>query len=54
MPIPLPKQAIKNNYSGKIALRITPEMHRSLAIKAMQHGESISKCIEKSLSKDLN
>lgn len=48
---PIPQQAIKNKYSGKIALRVTPEMHRSLAIKAMQSGESINKYIEETLSK---
>lgn len=51
---PIPSQAIKNEYSGKIALRITPQMHRSLAIKAIQHGESINKYIEKTLSKNIH
>ena len=51
---PVPVQAIKNEYSGKIALRITPQMHRSLAIKALQGGESINKYIEEALSKDIN
>ena len=50
---PIPPQAIKNEYSGKIALRITPGMHRSLAIKAMQRGESINKYIEEALSKNI-
>ncbi len=47
---PIPAQAVKREYSGKIALRITPQMHRALAIKAMQHGESINKYIEETLS----
>lgn len=47
---PIPKQAIKNEYSGKIALRITPELHRTLAIKAIQRGESVNKYIEETLS----
>lgn len=50
---PIPPQAIKNEYSGKIALRITPEMHRSLAIKAIQCGESVNKYIEETLSKNI-
>lgn len=50
---PIPPQAVKNEYSGKIALRITPEMHRSLAIKAIQCGESINKYIEEALSKNI-
>jgi predicted HicB family RNase H-like nuclease len=48
---PIPEQAIKNKYSGKIALRISPELHRLLAVKAVQRGESINKFIEKVLSK---
>ncbi len=35
----------------KMALRISPELHRTLAIKAITRGESINKFIEKSLSK---
>lgn len=50
---PIPKQAIKNEYSGKIALRIKPELHRSLAIKALQKGESVNKYIEESLMKNI-
>lgn len=49
---PIPPQAIKNDYSGKIALRITPELHRSLAIKAIQRGESVNKYIEETLFKN--
>jgi len=47
---PIPEQAIKNEYSGKIALRISPELHRSLAIKSVQRGKSINKFIEETLS----
>ncbi len=50
---PIPKQAIKNEYSGKIALRISPDLHRSLAIKAIQRGESINKYIEETLSDEV-
>jgi predicted HicB family RNase H-like nuclease len=49
---PIPPQAIKNQYSGKIALRITPELHRTLAIKALRNGESVNKYIEETLSND--
>lgn len=47
---PVPAQAIKDTYSGKIALRISPELHKSLAIKALQRSESINKLIEENLS----
>jgi len=50
---PVPQQALKNKYSGKIALRITPELHRSLAIKALQRGESVNKYIEEALAKGI-
>ena len=46
---PLPKATANKNFSGKIALRITPELHKAVAIKAMQEGESINKLIEHKL-----
>lgn len=46
---PLPKATINKAYSGKIALRISPELHKSLAIKALQIGESLNKLIQHEL-----
>jgi len=46
---PLPKETANKKFSGKIALRITPELHKAVAIKAMQEGESISKLIQRKL-----
>ena len=46
---PIPPQVLKSEYSGKIALRIAPDLHRTLAIKATQCGESINKYIEAKL-----
>ena len=46
---PLPKQTANKQFSGKIALRITPELHKAVAIKAMQEGESINKLIQHKL-----
>ena len=46
---PLPKATTNKNFSGKIALRITPELHKAVAIKAMQEGESINKLIQHKL-----
>lgn len=45
----LPEATINKKYSGKIALRITPELHKLLAIKALQTGESINKFIQHKL-----
>ncbi len=46
---PLPKATTNKNFSGKIALRITPELHKAVAIKAMQEGESVNKLIQHKL-----
>ena len=48
---PLPKETANRKFSGNIALRITPELHKTVAIKAMQEGESISKLIQHKLEK---
>jgi predicted HicB family RNase H-like nuclease len=42
---PLPQATADKTYSGKIALRIPPELHKSLAVRALQAGESINKLI---------
>jgi len=47
---PLPKGNLNKKYSGKIALRIPPELHKALAVKAKQEGESINKYIVHNLS----
>ena len=36
-------------YSGKISLRIPPELHKTVAIKATQAGESVNKFIQHKL-----
>jgi predicted HicB family RNase H-like nuclease len=40
---PLPKVNLNKKFSGKIALRIPPELHKVLAVKAMQEGEKIGR-----------
>jgi len=47
---PLPKGNLNKKFSGKIALRITPELHKVLAVKAMQEGKSINKYIAHNLA----
>lgn len=46
---PLPKATASKKFSGKIALRITPELHKSLAVRAFQTGKSINKLIQHKL-----
>lgn len=48
---PLPKPVASKKFSGKIPLRIDPELHRSLAISASIDGESLNRFIEKKLKK---
>ncbi|NQT73903.1 MAG: toxin-antitoxin system HicB family antitoxin [Chloroflexi bacterium] len=46
---PLPKQTANKQFSGKIALRIPPDLHKAVAIQAIQEGESINKLIQHKL-----
>ena len=46
---PLPAATVNKKYSGKIALRIPPELHKTLAVKAFQAGESVNKLIQHEL-----
>jgi predicted HicB family RNase H-like nuclease len=46
---PLPPETANKKFSGKIALRISPDLHKNLAIKAKLHGESVNKFIQKQL-----
>ena len=43
--LPLPEATAKKKYSGKIALRISPQLHKALTVKAFQVGESLNKLI---------
>ena len=47
---PLPVATANKKYSGKIALRIPSQLHKTLAIKAFQEGESVNKLIQQRLS----
>ncbi|MBI4041844.1 MAG: toxin-antitoxin system HicB family antitoxin [Deltaproteobacteria bacterium] len=46
-----PKPLAQQNFSGKIPLRIDPNLHRDLAIKAKIEGVSLNKLIEAELKK---
>ena len=45
----LPAPTANKSYSGKISLRIPPELHKTVAIKATQTGESVNKFIRHAL-----
>lgn len=38
----LPEPNAGKEYSGKFVLRISPELHRLLAVRAMQEGDSLN------------
>ena len=42
---PLPEATADKPYSGKITLRIPSDLHKALALKAAQAGESLNKLI---------
>ncbi len=46
---PLPKSTLGKKCSGRILLRIPAELHKALAIKAVQAGESVNKLIQHEL-----
>lgn len=46
---PLPPPTVNRNYSGKISLRIPPELHKKISIRAAQTGESVNKFIQHNL-----
>ena len=49
----LPKSTINRKFSGKIALRIPPDLHKTIFINAMQNGESVNKLIQYKLETSL-
>jgi predicted RNase H-like HicB family nuclease len=49
--LPVPKPLAEQDFSGKIPLRIDPNLHRDLAIKAQIEGKSLNRYIETKLKK---
>ncbi|MFH0802997.1 MAG: toxin-antitoxin system HicB family antitoxin [bacterium] len=45
----LPATMTNRKYSGKISLRISSQLHKTLAAKAFQAGESVNKLIQHEL-----
>jgi len=46
---PLPPETANKDFSGKIALRISPSLHKKIAIKAQLKGESVNRFIQEQL-----
>src|SRR5665647_2244587 len=46
--------AAEKSYKGSFNVRITPELHRRIAISAKMRGESINKFISETLSQSLS
>ena len=51
--IPLPSSITAKKYSGKFQLRIDSDLHKALAIKAMQADESLNNFCGKALKKTI-
>ncbi|MBW2594405.1 MAG: toxin-antitoxin system HicB family antitoxin [Deltaproteobacteria bacterium] len=51
--IPLPSSITAKKYSGKFQLRIDSDLHKALAIKAMQADESLNNFCVKVLKKTI-
>ena len=41
--IELPPETANKHYSGKFVLRVSSDMHKALAIRALQEGESLNR-----------
>lgn len=50
----LPPALAHKKYSGKILLRIPSPLHKTLALQALQRGESVNKIIQSRLMKAEN
>lgn len=44
----------QQDYSGKLTLRIKPEIHRALALRASAAGDSLTGLIERTLQQSLH
>ena len=47
--IPLPEPTLSKDYSGKFVLRVGKDLHKALAIRATQTGESLNSFCKKLL-----
>jgi predicted HicB family RNase H-like nuclease len=48
---PLPASTANRKFSGKFVVRVSPEIHRKIALKAMAHGDSLNQYVTETLAK---
>jgi len=48
----LPEPVASRNYSGKFMVRVPPQLHRELAIRAAESGISLNRLVTHKLSRD--
>ncbi|MFQ5544120.1 MAG: type II toxin-antitoxin system HicB family antitoxin [Nitrospiria bacterium] len=46
---PLPTPTANKTFSGKISLRISPDLHKALTMRALQEGQSVNRLIQHKL-----
>ena len=51
--IPLPEETVSKEYSGKFVLRVNKELHKLLAIKALQSNLSLNQLCENLLKNSI-
>jgi predicted HicB family RNase H-like nuclease len=47
---PLPEGTANRKFSGKFVVRLSPEVHRKVALKAMARGESLNEFVSDTLA----
>jgi predicted RNase H-like HicB family nuclease len=47
---PIPEPMTSKQYSGKFMVRVPPEVHRRLALEAVESGVSLNRCASAKLS----
>lgn len=47
---PLPEPTAHKNYSGRFVVRIKPEIHRALSIRALAAGDSLNSYVQRALT----
>jgi len=48
---PLPPATAGRSYSGKFVVRVSPDLHQRVALKAMSRGESLNQLVAGALAK---
>lgn len=47
---PLPASTANRKFSGKFVVRLSPEVHRKVALKAMARGDSLNQYVAETLA----